>query len=112
MGIVICEKHGKQGFKINIEKSIVDHILADSPLAGADLVVVTLSFFDEAEFLYEDKILLKKSTFIAHGFNSTYTITNEREEAQIMPPLNELLTGVCGKCYAEYMLKQHISIDF
>lgn len=112
MGIIICEKHGRQGIKINVEKSIVDIILADVPLTEADLVVVTIAFFDNADFLYEEKILLKKSTFIAHKFKSAYTIANELEEAQIMPPLNELLTGICGKCYSEYMFKHLINIDF
>lgn len=112
MGIIICEKHGRQGIKINIEKSIVDNILADISLTEADLVVVTIAFFDNAYFLYEDKILLKKPTFIAHEFTDTYTITNELEEAQIMPHLNKLLTGVCGKCYSEYMLKHQISTAF
>ena len=111
MGIMICAQHGKQGIRINIDKEIVKDIDFDKAIQEEDLIIVTVSFYDKTEFLYEERRLLKKDTFVRNKLKHSYIIREEEEEKELIS-LDALLTGICGKCYSEYMSKHNISIEF
>ena len=111
MGIIICSKHGKQGIKINIDREITKAILSDTPIRENELVIITATFYDGIEFLFEDERLLKKDTFVNNSIKQHYVIRNESEEKE-MSSLDSLLTGICGVCYAEYMSKHNIKLAF
>ena len=112
MGIIICNKHGKKGIKINIDKKIIDNIHSGVNIKEEDLVIVTVELFDELDFLLEYKILFRKDTFVENKLKYFYKISNELEEEEELLPVEGLLSGVCGECYFEYMKNNNININF
>lgn len=109
MGLAICKKHGESGVIGNISLDICQDLQnAISDITG--IVVVTIDIFDDDEFLYSQKNYISKKIFEESDLKKKYKITNEEQEAA----LNVIFpstSGMCGKCFEEYVIRNDISIE-
>lgn len=108
MGLIICDKHGEQGIVINIEDAICRKILADAPIAGEDLCVMKVLFYDNDEFLMDMNYLMTSEMKGDLNLMEVYEVRNDEEDSEFLRLISPRMGIVCGQCLNEYKYKADI----
>jgi len=109
MGLILCEKHGQTGLINHISKDICEKVINDEPLQ-ADIKIVLINLFDENEFLCTITNHISSTLVAKHKLLEKYIIHNEKEELALEEHFPKL-SGLCGKCFREYINKYNINLS-
>ncbi len=109
MGLAICKKHGESGVISGISLDLCQD-LEHNPDTIQKIVIVNIEVFDDDEYLYTQKNYVSEKMFIDNKLEKNYRIRNEKQEDSlnlIFPKTS----GMCGKCFEEYVLRNKIIIE-
>lgn len=109
MSLILCEKHGQTGVINHISKDICEKIINDDPLQD-DIKIVLIDLFDKNDFLYTITNYISSTLVAKHKLLEKYIIHNEEEEI-ILDKNFPKLSGLCGKCFREYVNKYNIYLS-
>ena len=116
MGIVICKIHGKVGIKPFIDMEITNNIKLENQglffKKEKKIFVVTSQYiideFEEMES-FKIKYYISEKNMNKYKLDDFYMLTTDEDEDKFNKIIPEL-SGVCGKCFTEYIKKYNIEI--
>jgi len=116
MGIVICKLHGEIGVKPFIDVKIANNIMLDYqglPLEKEKniFLVIVQYIFNESEGIesFNLNYYISEKNIHKYKLKHLYLITTDEEEDKFDRMIPEL-SGVCGKCFEDYIQKYNIEI--
>lgn len=109
MGLAICKNHGESGVISGISLDICQD-LEHNPATIQKIVIVNIEVFDGDEYLYTQKNYVSEKLFRDNNLEKNYRITNEDEEDSLNLKFPKT-SGMCGKCFEEYILRNRITIE-
>ncbi len=110
MGLAICNKHGQTGVVSNISLDICKELSDNHNNEIREIVVVIIDVYDNDEFLYKQKNYISRDIFNKYNLKKSYKISTEEEEKDINKIFPKT-SGLCSKCFEEYIEKNDILLE-
>lgn len=109
MGLAICNKHGESGVVDGISLDVCLD-LENHTATVKNIAIVVIEVFDDDEYLYSQKNYISEKLFIEKNLKKKYYIKNDTQE-EILNKIFPRTSGVCGKCFKDYILRNGIIIE-
>lgn len=109
MGLATCKKHEKSSVISGISLDICQDF-EHNPATIQKIVIVNIEIFDGDQYLYTQKNYVSEKIFIDNNLEKNYRITNEEQEDSLNLTFPKT-SGMCGKCFEEYISGNRISIE-
>lgn len=110
MGLALCSKHGESAVIGGISLDICEAISQRRQIEPAAIVKICIAIYDGDDFLYEETSYVSQELFETRKLKKQYIIRTEEQE-QLVERSIPMTSGMCIKCFEDYLVDFQISID-
>lgn len=108
MGLILCNKHGKQGIAINIQQEVCEKMLKGDPLHDDNLAVIKVLYFDCDELFLDMNYLVTNVLKEQLKLHDVYEVREDADEEPLSRLFSTKMGIICGQCLNEYKYKKDI----